>query len=105
MDGQNVMSEVYGDMFDEAQVTRPEEDAEPASIKPTKQAKRKEKRRMEETFKHLPVEEKIYRFPEGEKICADCGGELTSVGIKHNRFEIEVIPAKITVYDIKQETC
>ena len=105
MDGQIVMSEVYGDMFDEAEVTRPEEDAEPASIKPTKQAKRKEKRRMEETFKHLPVEEKIYRFPEGEKICADCGGELTSVGIKHNRFEIEVIPAKITVYDIKQETC
>ena len=105
MDGQIVMADVYADMFDEAEAIQVEPDTKPVSIKSTNRTKRKDKRRMETTFNDLPVEEKVYRFPEDEKICADCGGELRSVGVKHNRFEIEVIPAKITVFDIKQETC
>lgn len=101
MDGQIVMDEVYADMFDEAEALQEETEG----IKPSKKAKRKQKRAIQDTLQNLPHIQKVYRIPEDQRICPDCGGELTSAGVKHNRFEIEVIPAKINVIDICQETC
>ena len=101
MDGQIVIDGVYADMFDEAEALQEEAEV----IKPSKKAKRKQKRAIQDTLQNLPHIQRVYTIPEDQRICPDCGEQLTSAGVKHNRFEIEVVPAKINVIDVCQETC
>ena len=101
------IEDILGKLFDEAE-TYPEPvspEVEETSIKPNKRARRTAKRNMDEIFKGATIEEKRYAFPEDQKVCPDCGGDLQFVGDKHLRFEVEYIPAEIKVLDIKQETC
>lgn len=100
MDGQIVMDEVAR-LFDEAEVFA-EGGEEIPSPKPRKT---KKGHRLTDVFSNLPEQEVIYRIPEDERVCSTCGGELTVVGVRHNRYEIEYIPSQINLLNIKQETC
>ena len=104
MDGQIIMDEVAR-LFDEAEVFEEEATPEPDLSKPSKPKKTKQGHRLIELFANLPKQEVIYRIPDGERICSECGSELTVVGVRHNRYEIEYIPSRVNLLDIMQETC
>lgn len=101
MDGQVVMEEVVR-LFNEAEVFE-EEMEEEAS--PSKTRKTKKGHRITDIFLDLPEKEVLYRIPEDERVCSECGGELQVVGVRHNRYEIEYVPSKVNLLNIKQETC
>ncbi len=101
MDGQIVMEEVVR-LFNEAEVFEKEVEEEAV---PSKTRKTKKGHRITDIFMDLPEKEVLYRIPEEERICSDCGSELQVVGIRHNRYEIEYIPSRVNLLNIKQETC
>jgi transposase len=101
MDGQIVMEEVVR-LFNEAEVFEEERKEEEV---PSKTRKTKKGHRITDIFIDLPEREVLYQIPKEERVCSDCGGELQVVGIRHNRYEIEYIPSRVNLLNIKQETC
>ena len=108
LDGQIVMEEVTR-LFNEAEVFEEKAveglETEEAGGGSPQARKTKKGHRLTDIFSNLPEKEVLYRIPEDERICVDCGHELKVVGIRHNRYEIEYIPSRVNLLNIKQETC
>ncbi len=104
LNGQIVIEEVAR-LFNEAELFEEEADEETDEILSPKARKTKKGHRLTDVFSSLPEEEVLYRIPDEEKVCSDCGNDLTILGVRHNRYEIEYIPSKVRRLNIKQETC
>ena len=83
------------------------DDSVPEACVEVKGHSRKIRRKMEEIIENLPCEIRNIDIPENERFCKICGSELTYVGKKYIRTEIEVIPRQIKVvkYVIKTYNC
>lgn len=62
---------------------------------------RRKKRKFEEIYKDLPVEEVIYDIPDEEKICSKCGEQLEFLKYETRR-EIKMIPAQVKIVEHKK---
>ena len=102
MDGQVVMEEVVR-LFNEAEVFEVEETED--NDLPPKARKTKKGHQLTDIFTNLPEREVLYQIPEEDRVCSECGYELQVVGVRHNRYEIEYIPSRVNLLNIKQETC
>ena len=62
---------------------------------------RKKKRKLEDIYKDLPVEEVIYDITEEEKTCKKCGEQLDFLKYETRR-EIKMIPAQVKIVEHKK---
>ena len=58
----------------------------------------------EELLQDIPHEKKLCTLAEEGRFCQTCGSPLVSVGEEFVRTEIEIIPAKVCVFDDYHET-
>ncbi|MDY0120247.1 MAG: IS66 family transposase [Clostridia bacterium] len=102
MHGQLVMDEVAR-LFNEVEMVEEEELSEAYTA--PKRRKTKKGHKLTDVFGALQPVDVIHRLSDEERCCTTCGHELSVLGIRHNRFEVEFIPAKVNLLDIQQETC
>ena len=94
-------------MFDEVEVEaaleiEPEPDAEEEIV--TFKKSRKPKSKTEELLKGIPMTDVVIDVPEEERVCPECGSMMSPAGRKFVRFEVNFVPAKVTVTRIYTET-
>ena len=82
-------------MFNEAEAAQDVKAPEPTEETFTVQEHtRKKKRTAEELTENLPVKEIILELPEAQRQCK-CGAQMTPIGKKYIRQELEIIPKQI----------
>lgn len=88
-------------MFNEAEAERQPITPEPQIEEITYKRKKSKKRKQDEIYGNLPVEEIVYDIPTEEKICEKCGTEMSFM--KHAvRTELKFTPAKLTAVKHKR---
>ena len=97
------IAEDYGqlNLFNEAELERQPLAVEPKIEEITYTRKKSKKRKQTEIYGDLPVEEIIYDIPEEEKVCENCGFEMSFMKYEVRR-ELKIIPAKVTVVEHKK---
>jgi transposase len=82
-------------LFNEAEVLATPTSQEP-DVETVTYNRKKSAGNREAKLEHFPVETIIYELPEGEQVCACCGGALHEMSTE-TRNEITVIPAEVKV--------
>lgn len=65
---------------------------------------RKQKRSKEEILAGIEHREVVIRLDQSERICKNCGAELTVIGKEFIRSQIEIIPEQVYIVDVYAET-
>ena len=65
---------------------------------------RKQKRSKEDILAGIEHREVVIRLDQSERICKNCGTELTVIGKEFIRSQIEIIPEQVYIVDVYAET-
>lgn len=87
-------------LFNEAEITADEKQAEPG-IEQITYTRRKAKKTKEENLEELVTQVVVHDLDDTEKTCPDCDSQMQEVKVE-DRYELKMIPAKVEV--IKHRT-
>ena len=88
-------------LFNEAEEEANDNSSEP-TVETVKEHVRKQKRTKEEILKDLPRDVKEYDISDEEKAEFENHGQLKKIGSEYVRTELQIIPAKVNVTEIKR---
>ncbi|SHD78663.1 transposase (fragment) [[Clostridium] ultunense Esp] len=103
IDGQLVISDIELGLFNEAEKEMDSPILEPVPFEePIKKTRKGYKRK--DLFENLPSHDQVFKLEESQQVCPVDGSKFSVVGNKFIRSEIRYVPAKISVFNIYQET-